>query len=145
MKFEYPKHVRFVCERCAICCGDTEKKVRAILLLKIEAEQISQKTSRGIDTFAEKSKGTEPYVYRMKKTDAGKCVFLKDNSCTIYEIRPLICRFYPFQLTSTKNGKAKFSYTNECPGISKGLVLKKDFFEKLFTESARIMAKDSRR
>jgi len=147
LSFEYPKHVRFVCKRCAICCGDTKEKVRQILLLRIEAEYISRKTSKSIGGFAEKIEGFKPYAYLMKKTKEGKCIFLKDNLCTIYEIRPLICRFYPFQLENKGNNKFAFTYTNECSGIGKGPQLKKKFFENLFKESARIMTaneKDAR-
>jgi Fe-S-cluster containining protein len=132
MKFDYPKNVRFKCERCAICCGDTKNRVRSILLLKIEAERISQKTLKSIDDFAEKIEGFEPYVYRMKKTEDGKCIFLKDKSCSIYHIRPLICMFYPFELKEVGRNRYIFAYTDECPAIGKGLKLKKDYFERLF-------------
>ena len=132
MRFTYPKHVRFRCERCALCCGDTEDKVRSILLLKTEADRISRKTSIGIDEFAERIKGSEAYVYRMRKSEDRKCPFLKENSCSIYQIRPLICRFYPFQLKNLRNGGYAFSHTDECPGIGKGPWLERDFFERLF-------------
>lgn len=139
--FEYPKHVRFTCERCATCCGDTKERVRMILLLKIEAQHISRETLKCIDEFAEKIEGSEPYVHRMKKTDDGKCVFLRDNSCSIYQMRPLICRFYPFQLKYTRSNRPVFTYTNECPGIGNGPELKRGFYEKLLEESVRLMEK----
>lgn len=139
MSFEYPKFVRFRCERCALCCGDTEDKIRSILLLKTEADRISKKTLTGLDKFAEKIEGFEPYIYQMRKTEDGKCVFLRDNSCSIYQIRPLICRFYPFQLKNLTDDRYAFTYTNECPGIGKGPQLKRDFFERLFGNSMELM------
>jgi Fe-S-cluster containining protein len=135
MEFDYPKNVRFKCLRCALCCGDTKNRVRSILLFKIEAGRISRKTSKSLDDFAEKVEGFEPYVYRMKKTEEGKCVFLKDSSCSIYESRPLICRFYPFQLKNIKTDRYAFECTTECPSIGKGPQLKKRFFERLFQKS----------
>jgi len=96
-----------------------------------------------LDDFAEKIEGFDPYVYRMKKNNEGRCVFLKDNSCSIYPIRPLICRFYPFQLKNTGINKYDFVYTDECPGIGKGPKLKKKFFEKLFTKSIEVIIKNS--
>jgi len=140
LSFKYPKHVSFRCVRCALCCGDTEHKVRSVLLLKPEADRISEKTLLDIDKFAEEIKGREPYVRQMRKTEDGKCVFLKDDSCSIYQIRPLICRFYPFQLKNLGNSGYIFNYTDECPGIGKGSKLKRNFFERLlrdFTESMR--------
>ena len=134
MRFEYPEHVRYECERCALCCGDREYRSRSILLLKGEADRISGKSLLGLDEFAEKIRGLEPYNYRMRKTKDGKCVFLRDNSCSIYPIRPLICRFYPFQLKNPRDGEYVFEYTHECPGVGKGPQLRKDFFEELFGE-----------
>jgi Fe-S-cluster containining protein len=143
MEFDYPRNVRFRCLKCALCCGDTKNRVRSILLLKIETDCISQKTSKSLDDFAEKVEGFEPYVYRMKKTDDGKCVFLKDNSCSIYETRPLICRFYPFQLKNIRTDRYSFEYTTECSGIGKGPQLEKRFFERLFKTLIELVNKDS--
>lgn len=142
MDFEYPKNVRFICKKCAICCGDTKEKVRSILLLKKEAERIAKKTLKDIEEFAEKVEDTQLYVYQMRKTAEGKCVFLKDGLCSIYQIRPLICKFYPFQLNN-KNGRFEFAYTTECPNIGKGPKLKKKFFEKLLREFVRIMEENA--
>jgi len=139
LEFDYPRKVRFRCEKCALCCGDTKDRVRRILLLEIEAKCISQKTHKGIDNFAEKLNGSEPYVYMMKKMENGKCVFLKDDLCTIYKTRPLICRFYPFELREDENRKHVFAYTIECPAIGKGPYIEKSYFEKLFKMSMKTM------
>jgi len=143
LSFEYPKHVRFRCGRCGLCCGDAKDKIRSILLLKIEADHISKRTLIDLDEFAEKIEGFEPYVYQMRKTEDGKCLFLKDNSCSIYQIRPLICRFYPFQLKNLGNNRYAFTYTGECPSIGKGPQLKKDFFERLFGKFIELMRKNN--
>jgi Fe-S-cluster containining protein len=136
---DYPKKVRFKCEKCALCCGDTKDRIRRILLLKIETERISQKTHKSVDRFAEKLDGCEPYVYVMKKTENGKCIFLKDSLCTIYQTRPLICRFYPFELKEDEHCKHVFAYTDECPAIGNGPYLEKRYFEKLFKMSMKTM------
>jgi len=144
LSFEYPKHIRFKCVRCALCCGDTKDKVRSILLLKTEADLISKRTFKVLDKFAEKVEGFEPYIYQMTKTEDGKCVFLKDNSCSIYEIRPLICRFYPFQLKKIRNSRFAFTYTDECTGIGEGPQLKRDFFQRLFQKFIELMRSNVR-
>jgi len=127
-----------------LCCGDTENRDRTILLMKIEVNDIAEKTSMHLKEFAEKIEGCEPYIYRMKKTEKGKCVFLKDDSCAIYSVRPLICRFYPFQLKSSENDKYSFMYTEECLGIGQGPKLKGRFFEKLFTHLTDQMERNLR-
>ena len=130
--FIYPEKVDFSCNGCAICCKNTEYKVRKILLLKIEAKKISKKTLIDIDNFSEKIEKYEPYAYEMKKTKDGRCVFLRGNLCRIYKIRPLICRFYPFKLENLSDNRYRFTYTNECPSIGKGPPLKKAYFKKMF-------------
>jgi Fe-S-cluster containining protein len=143
MKFDYPRNIRFKCLKCALCCGDTENRVRSILLFKIEAEWISRKTSKSLDEFAQHVEGFEPYVYRMKKTSEGKCLFLRNNTCSIYPERPLICRFYPFKLESVKTDRYAFDYTIECTGIGKGPQLEKRAFEKLFKKLTDLVNKNS--
>lgn len=140
MSFNYPRNVRFRCQKCAICCGDTETHVRHILLLKSEAERITEATSRPIREFSLAIKGHAPYVLEMIKTsEERKCVFLENKCCTIYPLRPLICMFYPFELKITRNGNHEFTYTTECPGINKGKRLTKDYFQNLFQQLPRLI------
>ncbi len=132
--FEYPKNIRFLCSHCGKCCRDTEEKIRRILLLESDVDRICKENSLDVDEFAKESNCSKPYICEMKKTKSGICFFLKNNLCTIYEIRPLICRFYPFPLESLGNNRHSFSYTEKCPGIGNGPLLKKIFFENLFNE-----------
>lgn len=73
----------------------------------------------------------------MKKKPDGKCVFLKNNQCIIYAQRPLICRFYPFELKTAENGVHTFTVTVECPGVLSldttkgGNVLDECYFKRL--------------
>jgi Fe-S-cluster containining protein len=130
--FAYPKNVRFQCTRCALCCGDTEVRARHILMLKKEAERISETTSRSVEDFACRTEGCEPYVYEMRKSASGRCLFLERDACTVYASRPLVCRYYPFELRTLRNGRLVFSSTKECPGIGRGKLLGKVYFEELF-------------
>ena len=107
--------------------------------MKNDAERISKETSLGINKFAEENTGSEPYIYEMQKTENGKCFFLKNNLCTIYNSRPLICRFYPFQLKNIGNNNYAFSYTDKCPGIGKKPKLNTTFFENLFHQFINAM------
>jgi Fe-S-cluster containining protein len=97
-----------------------------------ETRRISEVTAKPVEEFSIKIEGREPYVYEMKKTREGKCVFIKESMCTVYALRPLICRFYPFELKTQKNGKYAFTCTAECPGLRKGRCLPKAYFENLF-------------
>jgi Fe-S-cluster containining protein len=138
--FTYPDKVCFECNCCGICCADTDHKLRHILLLESEAEEISAKTGLPIEEFANESSGTPPYIYEVKKAE-GDCRFLKDNKCIIYEARPLICRFYPFELKFDQDKNTHvFSYTLECPMINQGKQLTKNDFEALFALAEQRLA-----
>ncbi|MBK5133973.1 YkgJ family cysteine cluster protein [Candidatus Bathyarchaeota archaeon] len=132
MDFIYPEKLTFVCAKCGICCGDVDKKKRHILMLKEEAKQISIMAGKNVLNFANINVNQTPYDYEMKKNEKGNCIFLNENKCDIYSIRPLICRFYPFELINNINGDYEFLFTKECPGLSKGEQIEKDYFEKLF-------------
>jgi Fe-S-cluster containining protein len=118
VNFSYPPNVRFTCNHCGICCGDTPRKTRHVLLLKADAERIAKNTKLAVEGFARETAGKAPYVYEMlKDAETGKCVFHKDDQCAVYEVRPLICRFYPFSL-ALENGTYVFKVTDECPQVS---------------------------
>jgi Fe-S-cluster containining protein len=131
--FTNPVNISFDCNRCGLCCGDTKQKTRHILLLKAEAKEICYQTSLQITDFSGEIKDKLPYGFEMKKTSEGKCIFLKENQCSIYGLRPLICMFYPFELKFDKDKERHvFDFTLECPGINQGKVLCQKDFKKLF-------------
>ncbi|MCW4047853.1 MAG: YkgJ family cysteine cluster protein [Candidatus Bathyarchaeota archaeon] len=133
MDFDYPNALRFKCIKCAKCCGDTTEKTRHILLLREEAEKIAKATQQPVSVFAVAIADKSPYAFEMRKTARdGKCVFLADNRCSIYTLRPLVCRFYPFELKPNKARRHTFSYTDECSGVNMGEQLDEAFFRKLF-------------
>lgn len=102
-------------------------------MLDKEAKQISFKTGKKISDFATICVDKRPYLFEMNKKDNGQCVFLSSkNKCNIYSYRPLICKFYPFELINRINGKYEFLSTNECPGIDQGNILDKKYFKDLF-------------
>jgi Fe-S-cluster containining protein len=135
MNFDYPRNIRFKCVKCGICCGNTQERTRHVLLLDEEADRIASGTNQPISDFASEIEDRTPYRYEMKKTaEDGKCVFLKQNRCIIYSKRPLICRFYPFGLTTNEQQKT-FYYTKECPGIGRGETLREDDFDRLLRQA----------
>jgi Fe-S-cluster containining protein len=118
MTYTYPTDVIYKCQKCGQCCGNNKQKTRHILLLSSDAQKICKLTKKSISEFAKETENKKPYIYEMHKDrKTGKCGFLEKNKCTIYEYRPLICRFYPFELTTDPRGLHDFEATLECPGI----------------------------
>lgn len=98
-----------------------------------------------VEAFATETMGHGLYVYEMRKTRGrGRCLFLEGTDCSIYAVRPLVCRFYPFELVTQKDGKPSFFCTGECPGVGRGKRLEREYFETQFNR-ARDQLGDRRR
>ncbi len=67
---------------CSLCCHETEMTLSGADMTEIE--------KRGHKDFSIIKNG---YTY-IRNVD-GMCIFLKGGLCSIYEYRPLGCRFYP--------------------------------------------------
>ncbi len=117
LEFRYPQNLRFECSKCGLCCGDTPNKTRHVLLTEQDAEHVANTIDQPISAFADSISGKEPFLYEMHKTADGKCLFLQNNHCVIYLERPLICRFYPFELSTDSEGIYVFRETDECLNI----------------------------
>ncbi|MEM2904182.1 MAG: YkgJ family cysteine cluster protein [Candidatus Bathyarchaeia archaeon] len=129
----YPSGLRFECQRCSRCCTDTEARERRIVLLRAEVELIARAKGITPETFAFPNAAVGlPYRFSMKKM-GGKCIFLRGTECAVYEARPLVCRFYPFELKRSRRGGYEFTVTREdCPGLGQGRPLPARFFKELF-------------
>ena len=142
-RIHYPRGIHWTCVRCHMCCGDTRDHVRRIRLLDSEVRVTSQLTGINQERFSVLADGSEPFKFEMLKVTSGSCIFLEGDSCTIYQARPLTCRFYPFFLERNSNGKLSFGLTSErCPGLGQGPLLDRKFFLELFQEaSKRLLSK----
>lgn len=96
--------VRFTCSCCASCC----KNVRnSIALEPLDAFRIVQHNRKNgnekslddilweIADLKELTRGFHVFVLKTVN-DGGLCTMLKDDRCTIYQVRPRTCRLYPF-------------------------------------------------
>ena len=102
-------------------------------MLESEAKEIQEKTGLDLGEFCSEAPDKQPYRFEMKKHGDGKCVFLKPDGCMIYGFRPLICRFYPFELKFDEDKQTYvFNPTIECPAINQGKLLGENDFRKLF-------------
>jgi Fe-S-cluster containining protein len=141
-ELDFPKGVRWSCKRCGMCCGDTRGRERRILATEYEVDLISEFTGLKADAFSRPT-GKGLYTHAIKKVN-GVCIFLRDRSCLIYEVRPLVCVFYPFSM-GLKDGRLRFELTRErCPGIGEGEVLGREYFEGLFQAYRSVMESGAR-
>jgi len=73
----------------------------------------------------------------MKSKADTTCVFY-ENGCTIYSVRPIACRLFPFRVEeeTASNGDTllNISYNPTCPGIGKGETVDRNKLERLVSE-----------
>lgn len=129
---EVPR-VSFKCTICADCCRDVPGHRRRILALESEVAEIEEASGLGRAEFCKRSGRGDLYEYRMKKP-GGRCFFLgADKLCGIYPKRPLVCRFFPFELT----GNGEWKVSNKCEGLGCGSPVPAGHFRKLVGEAEK--------
>ena len=103
-------------------------------MLESEAQEIQKQTELNIEIFCSEIPNKQPYKFEMKlSVDDSKCFFLKPDGCSIYNFRPLICRFYPFELKFDETQQTyTFTATTECPALNQGKRLTQTDFKLLF-------------
>jgi Fe-S-cluster containining protein len=112
-----------MCHQKIFCCINPRKEEGFVTISIEDAKKIREKTGKKFQDFLDYSKLSkkalqsceddkenseiikEGRVLRLKMGKDGRCVFLKNNQCSVYEIRPLLCRMYPFWYRKTKSGK----------------------------------------
>jgi Fe-S-cluster containining protein len=125
IEFFYPLNIQWGCIRCGACCGDVGDRVRMVMLLDKDLDRIE--AAGEVDFFEEWDEGNFSAI--MKKVD-GKCVFLTEEECRIYEHRALLCRMYPFWLEKQEDVFV-FGVEKDCPGNGQGDYLEENFFRAL--------------
>jgi Fe-S-cluster containining protein len=126
----YPANLRWICVRCTNSCRDLPQRRRNILLAPNDTKRIADATKLTAKEFSISSRGLVPYNRKMKKRN-GRCVFLQGSRCSIYERRPLICRFYPFSLRPAGVNGFEIGFDPSCSGMGKGPYRGQRFFHSL--------------
>ena len=111
----------FECARCAKCCrgafGDN-----TVTVFPGEIRAIMAATGRGWREVAEPEEDGDvdrygnrhAFEWALRKKPDGDCTFLEAGRCVIYDVRPWICRTYPFFLDEGRVGHG------ECDGLRAG-------------------------
>ena len=132
-KVSYPTRIYWRCQRCSECCQDTPNHLRCIRLLPMEAVEISRKASIPMEQFACETQD-RTYRYEMRKPN-GTCYFLTGDECRLYDHRPLVCRFYPFEMKNEECSLKILFAGAGCVGGGRGQRLGERFFRRLATEA----------
>ena len=108
-----PGHFSF-CNNCPAhlnCC--TGKTVDPPVLTPNDVERITAKTGLSRDEFCQPIPGG--HLSTMKARE-GACYFYRQGRCTIYNVRPVDCRIFPFDIDRTTSGELVWIvYSSACP------------------------------
>ncbi|MEM2907171.1 MAG: YkgJ family cysteine cluster protein [Candidatus Odinarchaeota archaeon] len=88
--------IRFTCQKCGKCCGAEVIVSYADVYRLMEDEKIRETMLK--EHQPRHAKGNIVYSTNslMGLKEKYPCCFLKDSKCSIYELRPQICRIFPF-------------------------------------------------
>jgi len=122
----YHEGLSFGCTQCGNCCTGgpgyvwiSEEEIgRLAGFLKISPEETVEK-------YCRKLSGGISLQERRSAAGLYDCVFLKADSqgrrtCSVYEVRPLQCRTWPFWTGNLADKESWERAGNRCPGIGKG-------------------------
>ena len=78
---------------------------------------------------------TDGFIHLIEKNNLnGKCIFLKQNRCSVYKSRPSQCRTWPFWNENMNPKVWNKDISINCPGIGKGNKIKSDSIKKFLKE-----------
>jgi len=101
-----------------------------------EVWRLSRRLGLNTSQFAVETGEDRNFPFEMKKESDGKCIFLRERGCSIYDDRPLVCKCYPFSIEELTPDLYAFEPNlDECPGIGDGGELRDDFFRRLLGEA----------
>ncbi len=116
----YEKGLRFECQKdCSGCCGGSPGYV---FVNENEIETIRQHLGISRKDFIENyTKAVEDRISLLDvEKDNWNCVMLKKGKCTIYGIRPMQCRTFPFWPRNIVSKEAWTDLKQDCPGVNRG-------------------------
>ncbi len=112
----YKEGLKFKCTGCGKCCTGfpgyawvTEEEIKAIAIyLKMNLKQFRKRYLRQVNNRFALLEGPKNY----------DCVFLEGKKCSIYPVRPVQCRTYPWWQQNLKTEKEWEEAKTFCEGIN---------------------------
>lgn len=109
--------LRFECTGCGGCC----RRPGVVEFTPIDIAHISQHLELTQDEFcATYLEQTPGHAWRINVEDDAPCVFLKDDQCSIHDVKPVQCSSYPFWPELLEHRHAWYAESLECEGINRG-------------------------
>ena len=134
-KINFKDGIKFECQGSGNCCVSRES-YGYVYLSTNDLKRFAKYFNLSIKDFKSKyCQITDGFIHLTEKKNInGKCIFLKDNRCTVYKSRPTQCRTWPFW---NENMEAKIwneDISINCPGIGKGKTINRNLINKYLKE-----------
>ena len=117
----YRDGLKFACTECGNCCTGPPGYV---WLTTEEIERISVFTGLSVARLGKRHVRRVGTRYSLTERGNGDCVFLQHENdrryCSIYPVRPLQCRTYPFWTVNLESRVVWQEVAKECPGMNQG-------------------------
>jgi hypothetical protein len=132
----YKNGLKFECTGCGQCCKIADGYVR---IHSSELMEISNFLDIPEEEFVQRYVlSGENDQYDLKSHEDGSCIFLEQNRCMIYDVRPEQCRTFPFWNENLKSAYRWKSLKEFCEGIDRGPVYSFQQIQQVLKEKVAI-------
>lgn len=108
--------LRFKCTGCGRCCTGSPGYA---FLSELDMERLSAHFSLSVQEFAKKyTRLVEGLYALLEKPTFGDCIFLENNRCTVYEVRPIQCQTFPWWIHNLRDPEDWKEASEKCEGIN---------------------------
>ena len=110
--------IRFTCTQCGDCCRGEPGAIIAVS--EEELISIADAWRLDPDTFRKMFVREVDKGLSLREKENGDCIFFEEGRCSIYDVRPMQCRTYPFWLKNLRSPEAWARTCRACEGIGQG-------------------------
>lgn len=111
--------LHFECRKCGRCCSGPQEGV--IWISRPEIQMLAGKLGLSVSQLRKNHLKRIGFRCSIKEDPRSKdCIFLTDKGCTIYDVRPMQCRAWPFWPANLQSPDDWNAAATKCPGINKG-------------------------
>ena len=133
----YNKGLRFTCIKCGNCCranGDyayvyvTSEEVQRIMnYLDIPRKEFMRNHCSRLEGRL---------IIKFKD---GNCSLCQDDRCSVYKVRPVQCKAWPFWVENLDEWVWYEEIASICPGLNRGKLFKKAEIEKIANQTDELL------
>jgi len=124
----YSDGLRFECTRCRQCCTGEPGYV---WVNKNRVVSIADFLAMTVREFLTRYCRRVWWRVSLKEMDNGDCVFLTEQGCSVYPVRPEQCRSFPFWPDNLSSPGRWEAVRKRCPGVGRGKLYRPDEIHRI--------------